>query len=121
MKPRRVTKRTKTEGIDVDTFKSWLQGVEDMQDVDWFPNLDQWKKIRQKIQQLEEPEELPVQVSGPNLNPQFPQFPQFPQHPAFTPTSQPMYRAPATPPTSLDVVPSDDNVGQDGTFSSSFV
>lgn len=35
-------------------FKSWLEGVEDMQDDDWTPSDIQWKKIRKKIDELEE-------------------------------------------------------------------
>ena len=35
-------------------FKSWLEGVEEMQGDEWSPNFEQWKKIRAKIVQLEE-------------------------------------------------------------------
>lgn len=45
---RRVTKKASNDMIDVDTFKAWLQGVEDMQGADWCPSLEQWRKIRQK-------------------------------------------------------------------------
>lgn len=38
--------------ITVDEFKSWLSGVEDMQEVGWSPDKVQWKKIRDKIDLL---------------------------------------------------------------------
>ncbi len=46
-------KTTKTV-LSVSEFRSWLEGVEDMQGDDWSPDLSQWKKIRGKIELLEE-------------------------------------------------------------------
>lgn len=57
--PRRVNKKpkdTQDETIDIDTFKAWLSGVEDMQGDDWTPSAEQWKKIRSKINLLTAPE-----------------------------------------------------------------
>ena len=41
--------------ISVSEFKSWMSGVEDMQDGGWVPTPEQWLKIRQKIYALQEP------------------------------------------------------------------
>ena len=41
--------------ISVSEFKSWMSGVEDMQDAGWVPTPEQWLKIRQKIYALQEP------------------------------------------------------------------
>lgn len=57
--PRRISKNKKDvadETIDIDTFKAWLSGVEDMQGDDWTPSAEQWKKIRAKINLLSVPE-----------------------------------------------------------------
>lgn len=40
------------EPITADELKTWLEGVESMQDDDWCPDFDQWKKIRAKIELL---------------------------------------------------------------------
>lgn len=59
-------KKTKVPGqLSVSDFKQWLAGVEDMQPSGWSPDVDQWKKIRAKIDLLnDEPEvvESPQQV-----------------------------------------------------------
>jgi len=39
--------------ISLTDFKSWLQGVEDMQENGWVPSATQWKKIREKIDSIE--------------------------------------------------------------------
>lgn len=40
--------------ISLADFRSWLQGVEDMQEEGWTPTAVQWNKIRQKIDQIVE-------------------------------------------------------------------
>lgn len=40
--------------VSVSEFKNWLTGVLDFQPDNWTPNLEQWKKILDKIQSLEE-------------------------------------------------------------------
>jgi len=35
-------------------FRQWLAGVEEMQGSDWHPTTEQWKKIREKIDQITE-------------------------------------------------------------------
>jgi len=42
------------KGVSVTDFKNWLSGVLDFQPEDWTPNAEQWKKILDKIEQLDE-------------------------------------------------------------------
>lgn len=39
--------------ISVREFRMWLQGVEEMQDDDWTPSPQQWKRIRDKINNID--------------------------------------------------------------------
>jgi hypothetical protein len=50
--------------ITVSDFKNWLSGVRDFQPEDWVPNLDQWNKILDKIEQLDELSEPMPYYSG---------------------------------------------------------
>lgn len=74
MSARRVTKKNTEEAIDIETFKAWLQGVEDMQDAGWIPSAEQWKKIRAKINMIVVELE-PVVYNAPHV-PQYPVYPQ---------------------------------------------
>lgn len=116
--PRRKRAHQPLDSIDVDTFKSWLQGVEDMQEPDWCPSLEQWRKIRQKIELLEVTEaEPPIpQHHNPVYYPPGVRTPV--GESGLAPTRPPLI--PAPPPTSLNTIPGDNNVGQDGQFHSSF-
>lgn len=70
--PRRISKNKKEaqdDTIDIDTFKAWLSGVEDMQGDDWTPSAEQWKKIRSKINLLTAPE-----YEDPKFIPQQPMY-----------------------------------------------
>lgn len=49
-----MAKKNTKISLSVSEFRSWLEGVEDMQGDDWSPSLEQWKKIRSKIELLEE-------------------------------------------------------------------
>lgn len=40
--------------ITVNEFKNWLSGVTDFQPEDWSPDLNQWKKILAKIEELDD-------------------------------------------------------------------
>lgn len=53
---KRAGKRGKK--ISLREFRAWLQGVEELQPEDWHPDHEQWKKIRNKIDNIveEEPE-----------------------------------------------------------------
>lgn len=41
-------------------FRAWLQGVEEMQDDDWIPSIEQWKLIRDRIDNIIEPPTAPT-------------------------------------------------------------
>jgi hypothetical protein len=47
--------------LTVSEFLMWLEGVEEMQGDDWFPNDQQWQKIRQKINNIATAHNAPVQ------------------------------------------------------------
>lgn len=115
------------ETIDIDTFKSWLQGVEDMQEDDWHPNPVQWKKIRNKINLLtaaavEPPRAAPYQMpnfANPGAGTWGGMAPV--QGPVTVPLAhQPRPLMPAPPPSSLDATPKDNQVDENGNFTSSF-
>ena len=62
-------------------FKAWLEGVEEMQDDDWVHNPEQWKKIRGKIESLEEEPPAPVVNNPASYSPSaIPQFPPAESH-----------------------------------------
>lgn len=65
-----MSKRKKTtvsDIIPVRDFKSWINGITEFQAADWVPNVQQWKAIMEKIQQLEEaaPVAQPTQPTQP--------------------------------------------------------
>jgi hypothetical protein len=41
--------------ITIKEFRMWLEGVEEMQPENWSPDTNQWKKIREKLNTIEEP------------------------------------------------------------------
>lgn len=45
-------KKTKNKTQTTSQFKSWIEGIEEMQDTSWHPTADQWKKIRARIDLL---------------------------------------------------------------------
>jgi hypothetical protein len=66
-------------------FRAWLSGVEEMQSDDWSPDLTQWRRIRERIENISEPKNsfksggtgpsdedfhpvapMPVRASGPS-------------------------------------------------------
>lgn len=49
--------------ITLDQFRSWLDGVEEMQPQSWTPDKLQWKRIREKIDLIQQPE--PQQYNPP--------------------------------------------------------
>lgn len=51
--------------VTVSEFKNWLSGVLDFQPDDWVPNAEQWEKIHNKINQLDD--EL-IQVKAPRVD-----------------------------------------------------
>jgi hypothetical protein len=64
----------KRSEISVSEFKSWISGIQDMQEDDWTPNKSQWNKIRDKINLLSEQEDI-----APAQQPQY-QQPQYNQN-----------------------------------------
>lgn len=42
------------ETLTTKDFKMWLRGVEEMQDENWTPSAQQWKRIREKIDCIED-------------------------------------------------------------------
>jgi len=55
---KRIKKKTYSE------FLSWLEGVESMQEANWSPNAQQWKKVRDMLNHIK-PEEIEVEVQAP--------------------------------------------------------
>lgn len=51
--------------LSMSQFKSWLEGVEEMQDTDWHPSATQWKTIRNKFDMIVEPKPAPVATRAP--------------------------------------------------------
>jgi hypothetical protein len=50
------TKYTKKKAKQtLNEFRAWLQGVEEMQEDGWIPSIDQWKLIRDRIDNITEP------------------------------------------------------------------
>lgn len=56
----------KAKSITIKEFKMWLQGVEEMQEEGWTPSTSQWKRIRDKIDQVSE-DQVVVGSTGPVL------------------------------------------------------
>lgn len=74
--------------ITVNDFRMWLEGVEEMQDANWVPDERQWRRIREKINEITEKTPVlhtpglvggtvpiprgelpPVQPAGPSMMP----------------------------------------------------
>jgi hypothetical protein len=86
----------KKNEISVSEFKSWISGIQDMQEDDWTPNKQQWEKIRGKIDMLAEteapevvaPAQQPYQTYTPNYQYTPPAaMPTFPANPTPVPTT----------------------------------
>jgi len=49
--------------ISVKEFRHWLEGVEEMQPEDWIPDARQWKRIREKFNEIDDtPSAAPAQA-----------------------------------------------------------
>lgn len=86
-------KNTVPQNITLDQFRSWLQGVEDMQTDDWAPTSEQWRVIREKIDLIVGPDESMVAaVPQRNMN-QYPtQLPPQPIPQTYLPPLPPVMR-----------------------------
>jgi hypothetical protein len=60
----------KKRKIDVTEFRAWLEGVEEMQGPEWVPNLEQWQRIREKIDSIREDAPVPKQQRAEQPAPQ---------------------------------------------------
>lgn len=78
---------TDTKQISFTEFLMWLQGVEDMQEEGWVPNPTQWKRIRAKLNTVDDTS--PVQELQP--------YPQQYQYPPQQYVPQPGYGGLADP------------------------
>lgn len=88
----------KKNEISVSEFKSWIAGIQDMQESGWSPNKQQWEKIRGKIEQLIESEAAePVQYQQPAYQQPVEQPYQY-QQPVY---QQPQW--PIEPPGAIDI------------------
>lgn len=68
--PKKSDKKTQ---INLLQFKSWLEGFLEMQSDDWSPDLMQWKKIREKIDLIEEnPRSFKSGGAGPSYDEGYP-------------------------------------------------
>lgn len=51
---------SKEKKLSVSDFKNWLEGVLDFQEEGWTPNLDQWNKILEKVEELDDTPPAPA-------------------------------------------------------------
>lgn len=94
------SKNTKTQKnidpISFNEFIAWLSGVEDMQPEDWSPNLEQWTRIRNKLNSVKV--DSPIDNRG--LSSDLPKLPIGLQPLPYVPQPQPQ---PYTQPSTLEV------------------
>lgn len=53
-----AVRNNKKTRISLKEFRAWLDGVEDLQPEEWAPTKDQWEKIRQKIDLIDDKMDL---------------------------------------------------------------
>lgn len=89
-----ATKGTKSKntGTSLALFKAWLTGIEEMQGEDWSPNLEQWKRIKSKLMDIEDTPSVPAYAEPPRL-----QQPWIPPQQFTPPTSSAFDVAPRMP------------------------
>ena len=76
---------TPKKTMSLSQFKSWLEGVEEMQEADWHPSATQWKTIRDKFDLIVEPKPEPVSARAPAPVPAGPMPVYQPPRPAAAP------------------------------------
>ena len=89
-----MAKKKKSSSNTLEMFKAWLSGVEEMQGPDWTPTAEQWKKIRNKIDEIEDEQPTSQQLQ--------PQFPLPIPHLIQTPGQQPAYMHSGLQPAPID-------------------
>lgn len=87
-----------TKIISLDKFRAWLEGVEEMQAENWCPSIEQWTKIREKIDSIQDIPDHPIpRPTAAPMNGYQPPMP-IPNQPQFNGESQfdqvPTKRAP---------------------------
>jgi len=58
-------KNEQPKPLTVKEFRIWLQGVEEMQDADWTPSAAQWKRIREKLELVNDAQPVGLKPVGP--------------------------------------------------------
>jgi len=111
-------KKVKTKDVSLSEFHAWLEGVEEMQSADWAPSKDQWKTIREKINNIlveESPEvAAPVRRAAPVYA--------TPAHPAAPSILQDLTASPAQQaPANVNSPKTPDIDTSDGEYKSGFV
>lgn len=53
----------KSRSLSISDFRMWLEGVEEMQPADWSPDANQWAKIREKINCIDDSLPGPPQIA----------------------------------------------------------
>lgn len=56
MTAQKRTRRVNTKKQTIEQFKSWIEGIEELQPDGWHPDDKQWKLIRSRIDRIIEPE-----------------------------------------------------------------
>lgn len=51
--------------LTVKEFRIWLQGVEEMQEANWTPSPSQWKRIREKLELVNDAQPVGLKPVGP--------------------------------------------------------
>jgi hypothetical protein len=54
-----------TQTLSLRDFRSWLSGVEEMQDDGWSPSAEQWRRIRVKIDMIKDEPSVGVTNTSP--------------------------------------------------------
>jgi len=78
----------KEKTITLEQFRAWLEGVEEMQEEGWAPDVRQWTKIRERIDMIQSTPSQPQQVVHAPQPTQQTFFPP-PQQSVFEPQGEP--------------------------------
>lgn len=91
-----VAPKVKTQTLG--EFKAWLSGVEEMQSQDWAPDLTQWRRIRERIENIvESAKPFKSSGAGPQVDYEHPAAPVV-YRPAGPSLMTPQMMGPAAPP-----------------------
>lgn len=61
-----ITVAAKIKSQTLGEFKSWLEGVEEMQPENWAPDITQWRRIRERINNIVESRSFKSGGAGPS-------------------------------------------------------